>query len=211
MGASVRRALWLVTEWMARGLAPHEREAVLGDLAESNRTFAASVGDISGLALRRGAASCTEPRTAIAFFVLVLPLSFFLTALARSTASSVAISLWFWIDNADTHLLQNAGFWVGVTDVMPRLLSACAMLAFYAWSAGTLAVCVSRTTARLLCVMIALMAAVWPVFSAPRYGPQNDAVFHLTFYRVVFPCLLPCIFVLLPALFALRTSRMENA
>jgi len=51
----------------------------------------------------------------------------------------------------------------------------------------------------------------WPLLSDGHYGPQNDAVFHLIFYRIIFPRLVQCVFVLLPALFALHQRRTETA
>jgi hypothetical protein len=210
----VRPSLWRVTELLAACLTPAEREAVLGDLTESKRPFFAGISDIAGLALRRGGAACREPRTAIAFFLLVLPLSFLLASQSRETANFASIYLWIWANNLDLHLLTNAGFWHGVAESGPPLLFTCGMLALYGWSASMLAALVSRSAAKLLCLVLLVTAIAGIPFALsqpiPYAGEANDPIFRLAFYRLFFPCLVQCVFVLLPALFAIRQPRTEN-
>lgn len=188
-------------ELLALTLAPAEREAVLGDLHESGQSSARSLRDVIGLVLRRS----LRP---VASSLVILPLALLLTVLARGRADGAAIYLWLWTSNLDTHLLTNAGFWNGVAESAPRLLLPCLTLALYAWSTATLATRLSRATAVLFCATLLLPAPLGPPASilglrARDFG-GNAAVFHGLFFRNAFPCILQCLFVLLPALLAIR-------
>ena len=188
-------------ELLALSLAPAEREAVLGDLNESSQSAASALRDLIGLVLRRS----LRP---IASALVMLPLALLLAVLARGRADGVAVYLWLWTSNLDPHLLASAGFWNGVVESAPRLLLACLTLAFCSWSTAALASRLSRGTSLLFCAMLLLTAPLGPPASLlglrARDFQVNAAAFHGLFYRDVFPCVLQCLFVLLPALIAIR-------
>jgi hypothetical protein len=189
-----------LTAFIAHALPPAEREAVLGDLFESNQPAHRAFRDVLGLVFRRATSS-----------LLILPLALLLILLARDTADVVAIYLWLWTSNLDAHLLTNAGFWHGVAESAPRLLLTCLSLALFSWSAATLAARLSRATAMVFCTALLIAAPFAPDLGSARTFHGNDAVFHSAFYRLAFPCLMQCVFVLLPALIAIRHPRMETA
>ncbi len=81
-------------------------------------------------------------------------------------------------------------------------------------SSATLASRLSRSTALFFCAALVLAAPFNPpaalIAARARDFTGNDAVFHGAFYRLVFPCLVQWIFVLLPALAAIRQPRTET-
>jgi hypothetical protein len=200
--------LWRIAELLALALPRAEREAVLGDLLESGHSALRALSDMLRFVLRRSA-------TRIGFPLLILPLALLLTILARDTADGVAIYLWLWMSNLDAYLLGSAGFWHGIAECAPRLLLACLSLSLWSWSSAVLASRLSRFTALLFCAILVLTAPIGPpadlMASRARDFHGNDAVFHGAFYRFAFPCLVQCLFVLLPALAAIRQPRTENA
>jgi len=207
--------LWHLTQLIARILQPAEREAVLGDLLESGHSTTRALRDILGLTLRRAVRGIVPH---IASPLLALPLALLLTVLARNIADFIAIYLWLWTGNLDTHLLTTSGYWHGVTDTAPELLLACSSLILWSWSSSALAARYSRSTAILFCTALLLLAPLGaPAFLTSHLSlirardfHSNDAVFRSLFYRSLFPCLVQCLFVLVPALTAIQKPTQET-
>lgn len=86
MTSAMTSALWNWIEAASCLLAEHEREAVLGDLAESGEGFVQALQNILGLAARRQLELWTSWRPWAASFGLALPASLFL--MGNSVAAS---------------------------------------------------------------------------------------------------------------------------
>jgi hypothetical protein len=59
----MNRICWWLVERLSRRLEPGERDAVLGDIAESGESGRGALRDLLGLAVRRQAAALTEARS----------------------------------------------------------------------------------------------------------------------------------------------------
>jgi hypothetical protein len=81
---------WSYVEAAAGMLAPLEREAVLGDLAESDRGAWSGLKDVLGLAARRHLELWTSWRPWAASFGLALPASLFLMGCSLAASQGVA-------------------------------------------------------------------------------------------------------------------------
>ena len=123
---------WLVTT-AAQMLHEHEREAVLGDLAEAADSSWRGVCDVFGLVVRREAALWTSWRPWLAAFGIALPASLLLMGV------SVSVSLG----------LQN-------TVALRPLLSRIVLLLGGAWTAGWMAGWVSWRTIWATALLAAL-------------------------------------------------------
>ena len=88
-----------ILEVLAGLLEPNEREAVLGDLAESNKSWARSLRDLLGLVGRRQGQAWMQANSWIVLLLLVLPIGSFLTQSSRSIADSSALHLWMLASN----------------------------------------------------------------------------------------------------------------
>ena len=77
-------AFWPITEFAARGLEPLEREAVLGDLAESSETGWSALRGVLGLVLRRQAPLWLNWPPWVAGVGLALPSGYLLTWVSAS-------------------------------------------------------------------------------------------------------------------------------
>ena len=121
---------WRCIEAAAGLLAPLEREAVLGDLAETDRSAWRGLGDVLGLAARRQLAPWRSWRPWAASFGLAWPASLFLMGSSVAASGAVARLL---VEPAQAHLL-----WLS--------LSRLFLLISWAWMAGFVVGAVSRGT-----------------------------------------------------------------
>lgn len=121
---------WRCIEAAAGFLAPHEREIVLGDLAESDRKLWRGLGDVLGLAARRQLALWKSWRPWAASFGLALPASLFLMRWSVAASGAVASLLG---EPAQLHALWLSLSWL--------FLVTC-----WAWMAGFVVGSVARGT-----------------------------------------------------------------
>jgi hypothetical protein len=78
---------WRLVEFVARVLSPHEREAVLGDLAEANENALRSLVNVLGLFFRHQAILWCDWRPWLAGFV-ALPSSYLLMGVSASVTTT---------------------------------------------------------------------------------------------------------------------------
>ena len=219
----------LITDLTARGLDHEEREAVLGDLAESGRTDLDNFRDVAGLVLRRQATEWRYGRTWLILLLLILPLGLFLSLVSRFTAQQTSVYLWLYANNSNWDLLQNRGFWYELGNSTLLVLGIYLKLASWAWAAGFVIGCVVKKVWRsgYSSFVLALFAGmVCASMYLPQYlewvlrgrfaqnlPPHEDPVSQLLFYRTLLPIIVQVLIVAVPAISAMgdRQERPSSA
>lgn len=221
----ISRICWALALTLSSTLEQLEREAVLGDLAESGERGGRALLNVFGLAIRRQAAVWKNSHLWVVLVILVLPFSFMLCTVAGDAASVSAIYTWMYANNLNWSLLNSFGFWYVLGDAALQLSLSCLMVACWSWSAGFLLGCVrkplqSKTLAALL-LLVPLFQIVnaperwfrfWMVLSGLPPVPAidlNAPVTASTFYHVIFPFLFLGIFVAPPAIWGLRQPALS--
>jgi hypothetical protein len=199
---------WL-TNWLAARLSPAERDAVLGDALERDTSALRDL--VSVLVWREARAWSTMPPW-IALFVLVVPLGFVLTVIARSWSTGFAVMLWIYVNNWTSEYLTNPGArhdvlvdFVGTT----TLQVLCLML--WSWTVGralrTLAGGAIVSSAVVLTAVV--LAASVGTTTVGVLNPANAIVFSSPFYRVTVPLIARVMIVLVPFWWAVLSG--DNA
>jgi hypothetical protein len=192
---------WAI-DLLAGALSPHERDAVLGDLAEANASSAVTVRELLGLVIRRQGALCMHWRP-----WLVLPLACLLSELAAQNARAASIYLWLYAGNWDQRILDLPAFWYTLAGVVSGIGASCIAMALVAWVAGSaMAFCAPRT--RYLSATIVALVLIARSGSTSAATSVNHAALVLPFYSIVFPLLMKSMVVLLPCCLGLRKRRI---
>jgi hypothetical protein len=126
---------WAAVEVLARLLARHDREAVLGDLAEGEESAWRGVVDVIGLVVRRQAELWRSWRPWVAAFGLALPFSFLLMGFSLSVSGRYQRLL---------TLSQPSGMSAGAE--LGLLVCQLVLLAGWSWSGGFVVGALSRRT-----------------------------------------------------------------
>jgi peroxiredoxin len=196
-------------------LAPGERDAVRGDLAERGATGAKAVGDVLGLVVRRQAALWKDWRPWVALVALAIPLSALLTLYSRRLADASAIYIWLYANNWDWSLPAIPAYRHELAGYFGMVLLANLTLPCWSWNTGVALGFLSRraiaVTGALFCVMLPI-GLFGPLgvfghsltFTTGRDFQANAAVFAVAFYRVAFPAIVQAVLVLLPAIAGMR-------
>jgi hypothetical protein len=122
---------WSFIEAASQLLPPNDRDAVLGDLAETNESPRQMLAQLLGLAARRHVALWTSWQPWMAAFGLALPTSFLLMG------ASVSVSSMF--QRMDWQMLS-------AHDAALNLSSIVFLLICWSWSAGFVVSSISRRT-----------------------------------------------------------------
>jgi hypothetical protein len=216
----ISRTGWVLALWISSVLERAEREAVVGDLAESGESGVRVLVNVFGLVIRRQAAVWKDSHLWAVLFILVIPFSFMLCTVAQGVAGVSAVYTWMYANNWDWGLLKSFGFWYVLGDAAMQLSLDCLMVVCWSWSAGLLLGCIRKavqpTTRGALLLLLPLLQVVnapqhwfhfWMILSgAPPMpaGDPNAPVTAIAFYRVIFPFIFLGIFVALPAIFGMR-------
>jgi hypothetical protein len=216
---------WRLVDLLSRMLKPDERDAVLGDQAESGVSGGQALRDLLGLIVRRQVALWQEWHSWLALAGLVIPLGALLTVVSRRTADGNAIYLWLYANNWTWTYITNAGFRDDFLGHGTGIVISWIELICWSWAGGLLLGYVSRrntwSNAVLLSFGLLLGALLHPppfidsFFLSPhsdRVGPDpNGAVYTVAFYRVVFPLIVQFVLVLLPSLLGMRQGLRTSA
>ena len=200
---------WWLAGRVSLLLETDERRAVLGDLAESGESGWQALAGMLGLVARRQAALWCDWRPWAA--LIVMPLGFQVSRLSARWAHTSAIYLWMYADNWRIADVGNSGFWCLMAHESGQFLWPCFLIMVCGLAIGAgIGICARRNTVAvgtLVCVVLALAN----VAGIPR-GPYgvNHAVFHLTFYRTIYPLIVHTAFFLLPAVWAMRWGGTKN-
>jgi hypothetical protein len=200
---------WLV-DVVARTLQPEEREAVLGDFAESRESDCQALGDLLGLVGRRQAALWMDWRPWLALFTVVLPLSILLSVISRGWAAGSAIYAWLYVNNWTWGYLESPGARRDLLHYSASFSLDYFTLFCWSWTSGYVLGSLSRRTiavnGALFCVVL-----FGELLAVPqRHNPANAAVFSLTFYSMVFPLMLRTMLVLVPVLWGMQRGARRS-
>ena len=213
----MNRMCWRLVEISSRILRADERDAVLGDLAESGETARQALRQLLGLAVRRHAALWRDWRPWLAFVALIVPLGMLLSIVSRLTADESATYVWLYANNWDWNLLKDAGFWYEFAASLTLVLVKCLTLVCLSWTTGFVLGSISGTMARVYSILFCLMLVFGGLLAAPRYfaymlqfvyhrWPSDplDPVFALVFYREMLPLIVQAALVAVPSLWGIR-------
>ena len=214
-----------LVDLLSRMLNPDERDAVLGDQAESGLSGGQAVRDLIGLIVRRQVALWQEWHAWLALAGLVIPLATLLTVVSRRTADGNSIYLWLYANNWTWTYITNAGFRDELLGHGTGIVISWIELICWSWTGGLLLGYLSRraiwSNTALLSFGLLLGALLHPppfiesFFLLPhsdRVGPDpNAAVYAVAFYRIVFPLIVQSVLVLLPLLFGIRQGLRTSA
>jgi hypothetical protein len=198
---------WLVVLWLSALLEQTEQDAVLGDLAECGDRSGRAIKNVLGLVLRRRVAVLWDMRLWVAFALLVLPVAFFLSVLAQTTAGLGSVYCWMYLNNWDWALTRNPGFWFVLRETALWFTIACLLLVCWSWSAGfligRLPNPILRASRNAFIVLLALShfhgLRLWPPLPDP-----NAPVTANVFYRMFFPWIVLTALVILPVISGIR-------
>jgi hypothetical protein len=195
---------WLA-ELLSQTLDPLERDAALGDLAESGGASARALRDIFGLVARRQAAPWKPPWPWFALFAIVLPFGAFLTMVSRLTTFSSSVTIWLYAGNWDWALLGDAAYRHDLAKYGAEVLLSYLTLACWAWTTGFLLANLSRGAVIVngIALCVVLLPGLFLGIPLNR-GDPNSAVFELTFYRVMLLPIIHTALVLVPSVGGMR-------
>jgi hypothetical protein len=212
------RICWRLAEFASQALQPKERDAVLGDFAESGESGGEALCGVLGLVARRQAALWKHWRPWLVLVGLVVPLAWLLSIASRLVADTSAVYLWSYLNNWEWGLLKYASFWYILRDSIGAVLLRWVILACSSWSVGFLVGWLSRHIVPTNCLLFCLFAVIAEVLGVSRYlacwfptlvhspssGDPNGPVFALAFYREAFPIIVLAALVMVPLLWAMR-------
>ena len=218
---------WLLVLVLSSALEHREREAVLGDLAESGDSPDKAFADVLGLVIHRQAPVLLDWRLWVAAAFVLVPLAFLLSFLAQNVAGDGAVYSWMYLNNWDWTLTRYPGFWYVLRETAIEFGVSCLLLACCSWSAGFV---MGRLPRAILCassIGLILLIALSQLTNAPHlfmmfcmrfYGlpgppPLPDTHAPITaigFYRVVFPWIFLAGLVLLPVISGMRQARRTS-
>jgi hypothetical protein len=184
-------------ELVAKTLEPGEREAVLGDLAESGVAGAQALREVLGLALRRQAALWIDWRPWLALTGIVGMMGPRLTLNAASLARSYDLYLWIiWnyrvVYSAtlrETHLTLQHG--------VPSIAFQSFLLASWAWTSGFVLASIARRAIWVTAIVFSLVLIAGGFWGAAAH--QNGS----TPAVLILPPLIQAALVLLPCLWGM--------
>lgn len=155
---------WRLVEFLSRLLEPDDRDAALGDFAESNLPVSTALRDLLGLIARRQAASWKNWRPWLALLGIVGPVSLMLFLFLLSLSRTFDLYLWI-IGNYrhfDPAMLDQTG--LSVPHGLAKLLRHSLLLLGWSWTAGFALGSLSRrailANGLLVCGIVAMLFAV---------------------------------------------------
>jgi hypothetical protein len=180
---------WRLVEIVSQMLAPDERDAVRGDLAESGETGGHALRGLLGLLARRQAMQWKDWRRWLVLVGLVIPVAMLLSQI--SIAEGRLLAQYF------------GGRWNHGTRITASLVCGSLVLVAWSWGAGFALGSLSRKT---IWVNGALFYLVWLFGLLLLVGAPQAAYKELQggWYRTVFPVTLQTVLFLLPSVWGLH-------
>lgn len=208
---------WRLVDLLSRMLNPDERDAVLGDHAESGVSGGQALRDLLGLVVRRQAAVWQEWHSWLALAGVAIPLGTLLTVVSRRTATGNAIYFWLYANNWTWTYITNAGVRDEFLGHGTGIVISWIELICWSWTSGLILGYVSRRAAWPNAVLLSFGLLLGALLHPPpflesfllphsdRASPDpNAAVYAVPFYRVVFPLIVQSVLVVLPSSFGIR-------
>lgn len=223
----VKKFATSLTGLAARPLDRDEREAVLGDVAESGRSELENFRDVAGLVLRRHAVEWNDWRPWLALLALIAPIGLFLSLVSRFTAQQTSVYLWLYANNSNWDLLHNRGFWYELGNSTLLVSGVYLKLTCWAWAAGFVIGCGVKKFWRsgyssfVLTLFVGMVCASmylpqyleWVLRGrfAQNLPPHEDPVSQVLFYRTLLPVIVQVLIVALPAISAMRDGQERSS
>ena len=207
----MNRPCWGLVDFLSRALAPSERDAVLGDLAESGDRGVPALSAVLGLVARRQSALWQDWRPWLGLFGLAVPLGLLLSFNAFVLDRAADLYLWILRNHATIapQTLEETG--LTLRHGMVQFIAASLLLVSWSWISGFVLGTLSRGTMWVNGIALCLTLASAAFTEMSRSGPYQYSVagwaFPVLFYTVILPVLLVAVFVLLPSLRGVYQSR----
>src|SRR5215472_12126234 len=215
-----------VVLWLSGFLDQAEREAVLGDLTEYGESGGRAITNVLGLVVRRHMEVLSYRKLWVAIALVVLPVSYSLSAIAQTTAGQGAVYSWMYLNNWDWALTNNPGFWHVLREMATNFAIACIVLACGSWSGGfligRLPKAILRASRNIFIVLLAgsqlsdapdRVLQLWMYFhglpSRPRLPDVHAPITANVFYHVFFPWIVLAILVISPASSGIRQGNQS--
>ena len=172
------RLRWWLVERLSRALQPTEREAALGDFAESEVALGTAIRDLIGLIARRQAAAWYDWRPWLAFTSITGASTFALIFYAFVFSRSLVRYLWL-MDNYEHFgplVLDASGITLDASGItlskgISRMLRQSVLLLIWAWTAGFTFGSLSRRTIWSNSLLLAgVVTAIFSILSVS--GPS---------------------------------------
>ncbi len=198
-------------EFLSRALAPDERDAVLGDLAESGDRGARALRGVLGLVVRRQAALWKDWRPWLGLLCLALPLGWLLSWNAIGLDRAGDLYLWMARNypTIDPRMLAETD--LRLRQGIVQLIAASLLLVSKSWISGFMLGILSRGVMWVNRTAFCLMLACVVFLEISRSGPYRYSVtgwvLPLTFYTAILPPLMLATLVLMPALRGIARGR----
>lgn len=211
------RAAWWLIEHLSRLLERDERDAVMGDLAESQEPCLQALRDVLSLVVRRQMPLCADWHAWIVFLFLVGPFGMLLSLVSSRVADSSAIYFWLYGSAWNLRLLDNPGFRSELAHCVVLVAMGYLTLACWSWSIGLVLGGISRRLVFLNGILFSFTLLCGKMFATPlrlhnflfwsaRNFPNNAQVFAAPFYRLVLPVMVQMVLVAIPLLWGMRQS-----
>ena len=224
---SITAICWRFVHYLSAALQQEEREAVLGDFAESGQNGSEALRDLLGLLARRQVTVWKDGRLWLTLASVVLPLGLLLSVISQTMVGEARVYTWMYANNWDWALTKSAGFWYVLGEVATQVAINSLMLACWSWSTGFLLGCLSTRLLPTTRVTFLLLIGVFQIANAPQrvihlwmylYGlpgltssiDTNAPVTGIAFYRVIFPYIVLCTLVALPAVWGARQGKVGS-
>jgi len=216
----MNRICWWLVDIVSRALEADERDAVRGDLAESDDSPGHALVSVLGLVVRRQAALWKHWRPWLIMTLLIAPLGMLLSVASRLAADQNATYIWLYANNWDWALLRYAEFWYELRDSAVFVVMRCLPLVCWSWTGGFVLGSVSRrlipANAVLFCVTLLLGELFAPSYLAfwrgyvehslalPPIPDAGNPISALSFYKEILPLIVQAILVAIPFLWGMR-------
>jgi hypothetical protein len=204
---SIRIASWAVNI-VSRALSADERDAVLGDFAESAIGDGGALRDLMGLVIRRQAGLWLAWRPWFALVGIVIPVGLLISHVTRWWAHTSAIYAWLYLNNWTWYYLRSPGARLDLASTTAKFLLVAIAIVGWSWASGFACGSLSRRTLWISAILfgLAVIAGTAGTTSTVLAGSGHSPVFAMTFYRVVFPLMLQALLVLVPAVCGMHRS-----
>jgi hypothetical protein len=208
---------WWLVDKLLRVLESAERDAVRGDLAESNESGAQALRDVLGLVVRRQFALWQDWRPWLVLAGLVVPLGLLVSLVSSRVADSNVIYTWMYFSNSDWAMFGQRAFWIVLAQVIVLISPGVLALICLSWTIGLALGAVARRNIPVNGVLFCLVLFFGEFVAVPWYAQlqlrvisshpfergYDEPEFSLTLYRAMFPLLVQIVLVLLPSMWGM--------
>jgi hypothetical protein len=200
------RICWGLIDKVSRILDPNERDAVLGDFAETDKTGGEALLDLVGLVVRRQIGYWKEWQPWVALLGVVAPMGVLVGLACRWWAEGSADILYLYVNGWTSAYLESPGGRLDLAHNLEGILFAYLALVCWSWTSGFVIGSLSRRTVGVNGALFAFLLFGEALLIPQHHNPYDPLVWSLTFYSVVYPLLLRAVLILVPVLWGMRKA-----